>query len=207
MTLLQSLTQQGRLWRANEWRQTKIAAIATGYDDLDNALPGDGWPLGAITEILYAKRGIGELRLVLPALAELSQRDNRWQLWLNPPLLPNAPSLQHWQLDIRRLLISRTANANDLCYCLEKSLQSGGCQAALVWTEHLDKPLMRRIQLAAESCNAPVFFLRPQRFSQQPSIAALRLALEGPQTLHILKRRAGWPINDLSIDLPLYLSR
>lgn len=206
LTLIQSLTEQGRLWRAKEWQQTKIAALSTGYSALDNLLPGNGWPLGAITEILYEKRGIGELRLVLPALAQISQHDNRWQLWLNPPLQPNAPALQQWQLDVRRLLVSQARNANDLCHSLEKSLQSGGCQGALVWVEQLDKALMRRIQLAAENSNAPVFFLRPKRFSNQPSVAALRIAMTSNQQIHILKRRAGWPINNIDIDLPLYLS-
>ena len=38
---------------------------------LDAVLPGRGWPQGALTEILLAREGIGEIRLTLPALARL----------------------------------------------------------------------------------------------------------------------------------------
>ena len=203
MTMLDTLTEQGRLWSARHWQETRIPAIATGLPELDPHLPGHGWPLGAVTEILIDQRASGELRLLLPALARLSTQDARWQLWLNPPLQPCAPALQQWQLDTERVLLARANHANDLCYSLEKSLNSGGCQAAITWCEALDKALMRRIQLAAERARVPVFLLRPARFVQQPSVAALRVHLHADSRLDVLKRRAGWPKPDISLSLPL----
>jgi hypothetical protein len=111
--------------------------------------------------------------------------------------------LQHWGFNIERLLLAQAASPADLCHSLEKSLQSGGCQAAVVWLNQLDKALMRRIQLAAESAQVPVFLLRPERFRNQPSVAALRLLLNTDDTVDILKRRAGWPISALKLPLPL----
>lgn len=203
MSLLDTLAEQGRLWSARHWQETRVPAVATGLSVLDEQLPGGGWPLGSVTEILIDQRALGELRLLLPALARLSTQDQRWQLWLNPPLQPCAPALQQWQLDTERVLLARAEKPNDLCYCLEKSLHSGGCQAALAWCGKLDKALMRRIQLAAENAQAPVFLLRPASFIQQPSIAALRLHLRPGQQLDILKRRAGWPLEGLQLSLPL----
>ena len=203
MNLIDSLAEQGRIWTARHWQDTVIPATSTGYDALDDLLPGNGWPVGAITEILYSVTGIGELRLILPALARLSSEDDRWQLWLNSPLPPCAPSLQHWGFNIQRLLLAQAGNPADLCHSLEKSLQCGGTQAAVVWLDKLDKALMRRIQLAAENAQVPVFMLRPERFHNQPSVAALRIQLHSNQTLDILKRRAGWLVHDLEIDLPL----
>jgi len=203
MTLLDTLTEQGRIWTARHWQETKVQAICSGYSQLDELLPGNGWPLGAITEVLYPQVGTGELRLLLPALARLSKEDDRWQLWLNAPLPPCAPALQHWGFDTRRLLLANAKKPADLCHSLEKSLQSAGCQAAIVWLDKLDQALMRRIQLAAENARVAVFILRPLRFKNQPSIAALRLALNQTGRIDILKRRAGWPINDISIELPL----
>jgi cell division inhibitor SulA len=203
MTLLDTLTEQGRIWSARHWQETKVPATPSHYGVLDELLPGNGWPLGAITEVLYPTEGSGELRLLLPALANLSQQDERWQLWLNPPLTPCAPALQHWGLNIQRILLAHAHKPADLCHSVEKSLQSAGCQAAVVWLEKLDKALMRRIQLAAETARVPVFLLRPLRFQNQPSVAALRLKLTDAGQLNILKRRAGWPVDDVSIELPL----
>jgi hypothetical protein len=43
-----------------------VLTIATGYAQFDAALPGGGWPCGAITELMPEVAGIGELSLVLP---------------------------------------------------------------------------------------------------------------------------------------------
>ncbi len=204
MTLLDTLTSEGRIWTARHWQETVIPATPSHYPELDEHLPGHGWPLGAVTEIFYPRLGFGELRLLLPALADLSQLDNRWQLWLNPPLIPCAPALQQWGINTQRILIATATSPSDICYSLEKSLQSAGCQAAVAWLEKLDNALMRRIQLAAEATKIPIFIFKPIRYQKQPSIAALRLTINTPGHINILKRRAGWPINDIQLSLPLH---
>ena len=45
-------------------------------------------------ELLSEDYGIGELRLLSPALATLSSTDDRCIAWVNPPHLPYAPALQ-----------------------------------------------------------------------------------------------------------------
>lgn len=62
-----------QLWRARKGQNDAGAATAaglpTGYAALDRCLPGGGWPRQGLIEILSDQRGIGELRLLLPALA------------------------------------------------------------------------------------------------------------------------------------------
>ncbi|MDN3648777.1 translesion DNA synthesis-associated protein ImuA [Reinekea marina] len=205
MNLISLLAEQGHIWTHRNRSKTVVQGLNTGYAELNNELPGQGWPVSAVTEVLYPKQGMGELRLLLPALAQLSHADTRWQLWLNAPYLPCGPALQHWQLNTQRLLLANASRAADLCHCVEKSLQSGGCQAAVVWVEKLDKALMRRIQLAAEQSATPVFLLRPEKCLSQPSVAALRIKLNSASSIDIVKRRAGWPLANLAINLPLHL--
>jgi hypothetical protein len=207
MNLLQTLTEQGRIWTARHWQNTVIAAVNSQYAELDKYLPGNGWPTGAITEIIYSAPGQGELRLLFPALAQLSQQDERWQLWLNPPFLPCAPSLTSWGFNTQRILLAHSQNAADSCHCLEKSLQTNGCQAIVGWLGKLDKALMRRLQLAAEVAHVPVFLLRTSQFENQPSVAALRLRITENGHIDILKRRAGWPVQNIELNLPLYKSQ
>ncbi len=207
MSLLNDLTQSGRLWSASDWRMARIHAAPSGYAALDAELPGGGWPLGAVTEILYARPGQGELRLLLPYLAALSQEDRRWQAWFNPPYRPHAPGLAHWGLDLSRLLLCQAPRQDDLLWSLERCLSTGGCQAVIAWVDRLDNAHMRRLQLAAESNRLPVFLLRPERWCDRASIAALRLQVRAEQAdqvqLHILKRRAGWPLSNLPVTIPL----
>ena len=61
--------------RAGVWRGGEMAAapgFSTGYQALDETLPGGGWPATGLTELLCEGPGIGALSLVLPALARLS---------------------------------------------------------------------------------------------------------------------------------------
>ena len=87
-------------WQARIWRG-KVATVAravipTGYRELDRVLPGGGWPLEAITEILVDGYGIGELGLLMPALAALTRDDpakpKKWVSWIAPPFVPYAPA-------------------------------------------------------------------------------------------------------------------
>ncbi len=208
MSLLHELTQKGQIWSGNHWRQSQPEAHPSGYARLDAELPGGGWPVGAVTEILYQRPGQGELRLLLPALAQLSRNDNRWQTWFNPPFQPYGPGLAHWGIALDRLLVCQAPAMDDLLWSLEQCLTTGGSHAIVAWVEKLDKARMRRLQLAAEKGRIPVFLLRPARFEQAPSVAALRLSLRltQPNQAHIaiLKRRAGWPVQDIGFHLPLF---
>jgi len=56
-------------------RSHVCSVVSSGFPELDAGLPGGGWPAGALTEILPAHEGIGELRLLGPALAGLSVAD------------------------------------------------------------------------------------------------------------------------------------
>ena len=58
---------------------------------LDARLPGGGWPASGLCEVLQAAPGVGELALVWPALARLSQRDR--PIVLVAPPSPACPGL------------------------------------------------------------------------------------------------------------------
>ena len=84
--LLEHLLEQHPVWRGGA-PAAFSPAVSTTYPALDSALPGGGWPTGALTEILSGREGIGELQLVLPALAALSWAGKR-VVWLASPHLP-----------------------------------------------------------------------------------------------------------------------
>lgn len=207
MSLLTTLTERGDLWSGQHWPQHRIAALATGHAELDAILPGGGWPAAALTELFYSTPGQGELRLLLPTLARLSQTDKRWQIWCNAPFRPHGSALAHWGLQLDRLLLCQTSSEAELCWALEQSLSSGGSQAVLAWVAQLDPRRLRRLQLAAEKSAVPLFLLRPASLQHQASMAALRLVIEPEQAeqLHcrVLKRRGGWPGAEVQLRLPL----
>src|SRR5215208_8233359 len=98
MSALENLLQQHPIWRGHAPGSVS-PTVSTGYADLDRELPGSGWPTGALTEVLGLQEGIGELQLVLPALARLSAAGKR-VVWLAPPHLPYAPALAAAGVDL-----------------------------------------------------------------------------------------------------------
>src|SRR5258708_21296398 len=87
-----ALLERPDIWRGDSLSRAGTPAVPSGFPELDAELPGGGWPAGALTEILPAHRGIGELRLLGPPLAALSKRALRLPPTAPPPP-PSPPAL------------------------------------------------------------------------------------------------------------------
>jgi hypothetical protein len=162
---LESVLQHPGIWRGNQRAQTAAAALSTGYAALDELLPGGGWPRGALTELLIERQGIGELRLLTPALARLSQADG-WLAWVAPPYVPYAAALAAAGIDLKRLVVAKPPSEADAWWTAEQALRSGACGALLAWLRAADERRMRRLQLAAETGHTWGVLFRHARAAQ-----------------------------------------
>ncbi len=97
-------------------------------------------------------------------------------------------------------------------WTLEQAGRSGACSMVLAWPDEsrLTVRDIQRLQLAARHGRTMITLFRPASALQKPSLAALRLHLStglNPLSIgqrlqvDIVKRRGGWPINGLSIEL------
>src|SRR2546428_4603911 len=91
MMALEDILQRHLVWRGGA-SFSRAAVVPSGFSVLDGELPGGGWPTGGLTEILGLQQGIGELRLLPPALITPTTAGKR-AIWLAPPHLPYAPAL------------------------------------------------------------------------------------------------------------------
>ncbi|WKE66804.1 translesion DNA synthesis-associated protein ImuA [Gallaecimonas kandeliae] len=197
---LNQLLQQHNVWTGRHWQQ-ELPAEATGYAQLDECLPGMGLPKGAITEIFYRQDGIGELRLLVPMLARLSQQ-KRWIIFIAPPHVPYAPALAAAGVDLSRVLVIHPSKVKDELWTLEQALKSGNCSAVLAWPRAINDVQLRRLQLAAQKGDTLGIFFHRRGRPQSP--AALRLRLEARNKvveLAVEKRRGGWPLPAQPLDL------
>jgi hypothetical protein len=196
---LAEILQHHPVWRGSPGLAS-VPALATGFDALDGELPGRGWPTGVLTEVLGDAEGIGELQLLLPALARLTTAGKR-VVWLAPPHLPYAPGLAAAGVDLSNLAVVRAPGRRDGLWAAEQALRAASCRAFVAWFRGARYVELRRLALAAEASNAFVALFRPLAAAHESSPAALRLAVEStPEglALHILKRRgaaAGAPLH------------
>jgi cell division inhibitor SulA/protein ImuA len=176
------LASAPQLWRGREPNRSQ-RTLSTGHTRLDKRLPGGGWPLGAVTELIAGTHGLGEFSLLFPTLAELSHK-GEWLVLIDPPWIPYPAALQGQGLALERLLLVRTANAKESLWACEQALQGSRGGAVLAWPEligyrQISFARLRRLQLAAEAGAKPAFLFRPEDARLTASPAALRLHLQG----------------------------
>ena len=195
------------VWRASQLGHGSTAALSSGFPGLDAELPGNGWPLGMLTELIAREAGIGELRLMVPLLRQLT-RERRTVLLLAPPHIPYAPALASFGVDLAHLLIVQAPSAADRLWAVEQTLRSASFGALLAWMpqEKTRPEHLRRLQLAAQSAQGPVFLFRSLAAQFESSPAPLRLLLlpkSGQRlSVQILKRRGPVLADPMLLHLP-----
>ena len=168
------------LWRGGNGGSAGGAAIATGFASLDRYLPGGGWPLLGLTEVFIERHGLGELRILMPALAALSLRAaaaRRWIVWVAPPFVPYAPALAQHGVELSRVLIVHPKKDADTLWAVEQAVRSQSSVAVLAWIGQVGIPALRRLQLGAEASRCWTVLFRPAAAMHENSPAVLRLSL------------------------------
>jgi hypothetical protein len=187
---IDALLQPQRVWRGRP-AAPLAGAQPTGHAGLDAVLPSGGWPEAALSELLIPADGVGELQLLWPTLARLSQAGERIVL-VEPPYLPFAPAWRQAGVDLGRLQVVCAGTSRDALWATEQCLRSGSCGAVLCWPLDADDRALRRLQVAAASGRTLAFATRPLAAAIHPSPAALRIAIDAaPAQWRVLKCRGG----------------
>jgi len=202
------------VWLGHQLGRHVQTTAPSGFADLDDQLPGGGWPHRVLTELLLPHAGLGEMRLLSPCLAALQQAGKLLMLF-DPPETLSGWALCELGLDVQQLLViqtrARVLPGADSLWALEQALKSGHVGAVLAWLPpRLRAERLRRLQLAAHVHDGPAFVFREMAAAQRPTAAPLRLALKpagaDALALQVLKRR-GPPLETaLRVSLPPVLS-
>jgi protein ImuA len=192
------------LWRASQLARGATRCIDTGHAELSAELPGGGWPIGSLIELLLQQDGIGELRLLQPALRNLKQRRI---VLLQPPHPPQALGFAALGLAPSQLLWIAPGRDADTLWAAEQILRADSCGALLCWQSHIRHAALRRLHLAAQSGAALFCMMRPLSCAQQASSAPLRLRIApvaGGVQIEFAKRRG--PQRDTPLFVPLSMT-
>jgi protein ImuA len=222
---------RAELWRAHRLSRHACGSITvTGFPSLDAELPGSGWPHRVLTELLVPHPGVGELRLLVPALSRIARADDaaesigRCVMLFDPPAALCGWTLAQLGVDAQQLFVvhgregargaahlRHVLSSADLLWALEQALKSGHVGAVLAWLpQRLKADALRRLQLAAQAHDGPVFLFREIEARSKPSAAPLRLLLQGAGidrlSVRVLKRRGPPLAQPLVLALPPVLS-
>ena len=207
---LKGLLKKAGLWRASSIDADYKQHSSTGFTSLDRELPGAGWPTDGVTEFLHDRAGIGELRLLTPALARMTHEQNRWILFVSPPYIPYPPALAQAGIDLTRVIVSQPRAPKDYLWVLEKALASQSCSAVIAWPSRIHEKQIRRLQLASKDGYSWGILFRSEESLKNASPAELRLRLRplpgnspgkdnSSIAVKILKRRGRWESEEFTI--------
>jgi protein ImuA len=179
------------VWHAHTLASSVHAVQATGDAVLDAHLPGGGWPVGALVELLQPAGAHSEWRLLLPALAACGKGP---VVLVGPPQLPFAPALSRLGLRSGRLLsvlpsatvtdrvgvnhpasARKSDEASARLWATEQLLRCAEVDAVLAWLPQARGDQLRRLHLAAAEHHKLLFVMRPERARSDASPAVLRL--------------------------------
>jgi protein ImuA len=202
-----SIATHADIWRANALARPAGQVVSTGHAALDAQLPGGGWPVGALVEILQAHSAQNEWRLLLPALAACGTGP---VVLVGAPHMPFGPGLSAQGLAPERLLWVRAVEPAARMWACEQALRCAQVDAVLGWLPQARADQLRRLQMAAAEHGRLLLVMRPARAQNESSPAVLRLLAslqpggDGVQ-LEILKRK-GPPVTQV-LQLPARAAR
>jgi protein ImuA len=189
------------LWRASQLSSPQGRCADTGFAPLSAELPGGGWPLGNLIELLVQQPGMGELQVLRPALSRLSERS---VMFVQPPYLPQIAAWANWNCAPSRLLWVHAERPADALWATEQVLRSGTFGALLLWQDRVRNQTLRRLQLAAQEGDTLFIVVRPLVAAGQSSPSPLRLVLQPTRrglNISILKRRGASHAGPLALHL------
>lgn len=191
------------VWHGHQARRD-IPTLSSGHEKLDRHLPGKGWPLGVLTELLTGTAGSGEFSLLLPVLAAISSQ-RRWVMLVDPPWVPYPPAMHGHGLALDRVMLVRTRTQKESLWACEQALRGVRGGAILAWQDDPGFARLRRLQLAAKAGHKAAFLFRPISVSRQASPAALRLQIHAQETdirVSVLKCRGHRHVEDIHVRRP-----
>lgn len=163
------------LWRGCDMAGQGFHGISTGYPELDEILPGRGWPRKGLVEVISKQWGMGELQLLLPLMRSVIAQ-GKWVLWISPPHQLYAPALVQAGIDIKQVLVVKAdTSCRDALWSMEKALQSGSCGLVLAWQNWLPGRVLRRLQLAGETGDTLGVLFKHNVSKYSPSPLSLKI--------------------------------
>lgn len=164
------------IWRGTDLGGGEFRTVSSGFAALDAQLPGGGWPTHSLTELLMPQAALCEWRLLGPSLQSLLAEGGRLYL-VAPPKQPFAAGLAQLGVASNQVMWISASTPVDRLWATEQIVKSDPAGAVLSWLPQARPEQVRRLQVHATACDAPVFLFRPVATLRDSSPSPLRVSV------------------------------
>ena len=180
-----------QVWRASDLERSNEKVLSCGHAVLDAQLPGGGWPIGHLVEILQARPHQHAWQLLLPALSQALKQEAGPVVLVGAPFEPFGPSLCAQGVPCQRLLKVQSGKPAAQLWAAEQALRCAEVAAVVAWLPKANSSELRRLHMAAQQHGRLLFVFRTLHSTHQATPARLQILVEGTQDMQvrILKRR------------------
>lgn len=104
---------------------------------------------GSITEIVLRNGESNSIPMLMPLLAQLSQ-DNRWLVWIAPPVLLPKQTLLAAGIDLKKVILLNPDSKHSTFQLAKQALGTGTSHAVVSWPGYLSESEFEELETAAQ---------------------------------------------------------
>lgn len=103
---------------------------------------------GKVTEIIMRDDELSNMPMLMPLLAQLS-RDDRWFVWVAPPVVLPKALLADAGIDLSKVILLKPDENHSVYDLSRQALKAGTCHAVITWPGYLSEEELNDLEDAA----------------------------------------------------------
>ncbi|WP_415884095.1 cell division inhibitor SulA [Neptuniibacter sp. QD34_54] len=119
---------------------------------------------GTMTEIVVQDENFSNIPMLMPLLAQLSQ-DDRWFVWIAPPVLLPKNLLIEAGIDLTKVILLNPDNKHSTFELAKQALSTGTSHAVISWPGYLNDEEFNDLESAAKKGQSHGIIIRRRQHS------------------------------------------
>jgi len=119
---------------------------------------------GSVTEIVVQNNNFSNIPMLMPLLAQLSQ-DDRWFVWIAPPVLLPKQLLADAGIDLNKVILLNPDNKHSTFALAKQALSTGTSHSVISWPGYLSEEELNELESAAKQGQSHGIVIRRRQHS------------------------------------------
>ncbi len=119
---------------------------------------------GKVTEIIVQDDNVSNIPMLMPLLAQLS-KDDRWFVWIAPPVLLPKHLLIEAGVDLSKVILLNPDSKHSAFELAKQALSTGTSHSVISWPGYLSKTELSELESAAKSGESHGIIIRHRQHS------------------------------------------